>query len=113
MTSRTLRAISLDGSMSCTHSKLTGGAERSLASTALDYEQSSHLRQILPLIIDEEHRLFIEQRVAIGTRAKRQQSYRLLIGNPPYRNNSNLTLAQVAERFPRLLGLSVAHAGAQ
>ena len=83
------------------------------ATDTLDYENENHLRQLLPLITDEAHRLFLQQRVAISTRAKRQRQYRLVIGNPPYKNNSALTLAQVASRFPKLLGSSVEHGGAQ
>lgn len=86
---------------------------RLYATDTLDYENENHLKQLLPLITDEAHRLFLQQRVAISTRAKRQGSYRLVIGNPPYKNNSNLTLAQVAARFPKLLSSSVEHGGAQ
>jgi N-6 DNA Methylase len=78
----------------------------------LDREYGSHLREILP-VIDPAHRAFLEQRVAISTQAKRESSYRLVIGNPPYKNNSNLTLNQVAQRFPNLLASSVEHGGAQ
>jgi hypothetical protein len=86
---------------------------RLYATDTLDYENENHLEQLLPLITDETHRLFLQQRVAISTRAKRQGSYRLVIGNPPYKNNSALTLAQVAARFPKLLTSSVEHGGAQ
>jgi hypothetical protein len=86
---------------------------RLYATDTLDYESENHLKQLLPLITDAAHRLFLQQRVAISTRAKRKNSYRLVIGNPPYKNNSNLTLSQVAERFPRLLTSSVEHGGAQ
>ncbi|HWS86804.1 MAG TPA: N-6 DNA methylase [Pyrinomonadaceae bacterium] len=86
---------------------------RLYATDTLDYENENHLKQLLPLITDEAHRIFLQQRVAISTRAKRQGSYRLVIGNPPYKNNSNLTLAQVADRFPKLLSSSVEHGGAQ
>lgn len=86
---------------------------RLYATDALDYEQGGHLLQVLPLIPDEGQRSFLEQRIAISNRAKREGSYRLVIGNPPYHNNSALTLSQVAEDFPRLLGSSVEAGGAQ
>ncbi len=86
---------------------------RLYATDTLDYENESHLSQLLLLITDEAHRTFLQQRVAISTKAKKQKSYRLVIGNPPYKNNSSLTLTQTAERFPNLLSSSVEHGGAQ
>ena len=38
--------------------------------------------------------------------AKKRVRFSVVIGNPPYKNNSDLTLAQVADRFPRLLETS-------
>jgi hypothetical protein len=86
---------------------------RLYATDALDYERGSHLSELLPIIVNEELRIFLQQRVAITIEAKQQSSYRVIIGNPPYRNNSNLTLNQVASRFPRLLQTSVEQSGAQ
>ena len=86
---------------------------RLYATDTLDYENKNHLKELLPFITSEAHQLFLEQRVAISTKAKLERSYRLVIGNPPYKNNSDLTLAQVAVRFPRLLHSSVEHGGAQ
>ena len=79
----------------------------------LDREYDSHLREVLTVLFDPAHRAFLEQRVVISTQAKREGSYRLVIGNPPYKNNSKLTLGQVAQRFPDLLRSSVEHGGAQ
>src|SRR4051812_34030180 len=79
---------------------------RLYATDSLDYENGSHLRDLLSLIPDEAHRQFLERRVAISSSAKQHRGYRLVIGNPPYKNNGRLNLAQVAERFPALLGLS-------
>jgi hypothetical protein len=86
---------------------------RLYATDALDREGTSRLQQLLPLVSDEGNRLFLEKQVALSTNAKRQANYRLVIGNPPYRNNSRLTLSQVAARFPRLLQKSAKHGGAQ
>lgn len=83
------------------------------ATDTLDIDRGDHLRQILPLILDDDTRQFLEQKITVNTQLKKQSNFRLVIGNPPYRNNSNLTLAQVANRFPRLLSSSVEHGGAQ
>jgi hypothetical protein len=79
----------------------------------LDHRNGHYLRDLLPLITDEEQRRFIEERVAVSTESKRSGRFFVVIGNPPYKNNSTLTLAQVADRFPRLLESSVANSGAQ
>lgn len=46
-------------------------------------------------------------------RAAKSRKFSVVIGNPPYRNNSDRTLAQVAARFPRLLESSRLAAQAQ
>lgn len=86
---------------------------RLYATDALDYQNGNFLRQLLPLMVDDIHRHFLQERVRVSTQAKQAGCYRLVIGNPPYKNNSSLTLAQVAGRFPRLLSSSVASGGAQ
>jgi hypothetical protein len=48
----------------------------------------------------------------LANQLKQERAYTVVIGNPPYQNNSPLTLAQVAERFPALLQASRAAAGA-
>jgi hypothetical protein len=83
------------------------------ATDALDPRNGQFLRQILPLIPDEDHKAFIEQRIQISAQAKQAGTFTVVVGNPPYKNNSNLTLAQVGERFPNLLALSIHHARAQ
>ena len=70
---------------------------------ALDPRNGARLRSILPLLADESTRSFIQHRIELSETVKRQSRFPLVIGNPPYRNNSNQTLAQVAERFPMLL----------
>jgi hypothetical protein len=83
------------------------------ATDALDHMNGHYLRLILPLITDPVDQAFIEQRIRISTEAKRHGAYTLVIGNPPYKNNSALTLAQVADRFPRLFSTSKQNARAQ
>ncbi len=89
------------------------GDLRLYATDTLDHETGGHLLQVLPLMVDEGQRALLEQSIEISSKAKREGSYRLVIGNPPYHNNSALTLGQVAERFPRLLGSSAEAGGAQ
>lgn len=86
---------------------------RLYATDALDHQTGGHLLQVLPLLEDEGQRALLEQSIEVSSKAKQEGSYRLVIGNPPYHNNSALTLSQVAERFPRLLGSSVEAGGAQ
>lgn len=69
----------------------------------LDPRNGAKLRGILPILTDERTRAFIQQRIALSETVKQQSHFTLIIGNPPYRNNSNQTLAQIAERFPMLL----------
>lgn len=70
---------------------------------ALDPRNGARLRSIMPLLADESTRAFIQHRIELSETVKQQSRFPLVIGNPPYRNNSNQTLAQVAERFPMLL----------
>lgn len=69
----------------------------------LDPRNGARLRGILPILIDERTRAFIQQRIALSETVKQQSHFTLIIGNPPYRNNSDQTLAQVADKFPMLL----------
>lgn len=69
----------------------------------LDPRNGAKLRGILPILTDERTRNFIQQRIALSETVKQQSHFTLIIGNPPYRNNSDQTLAQVAEKFPMLL----------
>jgi hypothetical protein len=89
------------------------GDLRVYATDALDPRNGQSLKLILPLIPDEDYKTFIEQRIQISAEVKRSGTFTVVIGNPPYRNNSSLTLAQVAQVFPDLLGLSVQQARAQ
>ena len=56
---------------------------------------------------------FLRRRIELSEHIKRRNRFEIVIGNPPYRNNSNRTLAQVARIFPRLLSRSNANARAQ
>ncbi len=69
----------------------------------LDPRNGAKLRGILPILTDERTRAFIQQRIALSESVKQRAHFNLIIGNPPYRNNSDHTLAQIAERFPMLL----------
>jgi len=77
-----------------------------------------HLADTLELPIDPPPDLF-EKSPALAQEAKAAQGIKeesgwtLVIGNPPYKNNSDVTLAQVAERFPALLATSRVAAAAQ
>ena len=70
---------------------------------ALDPRNGARLRSIMPLLADESTRAFIQNRIELSETVKQRSRFPLVIGNPPYRNNSDQTLAQVAERFPMLL----------
>ena len=70
---------------------------------ALDPRNGARLRSIMPLLADESTRAFLQHRIELSETVKQRSRFPLVIGNPPYRNNSNQTLAQVAERFPMLL----------
>lgn len=83
------------------------------ATDALDPRNGQYLKQILPLIPDVVHKQFVEERIRISTEVKRSGKFTVVIGNPPYRNNSNRTLSQMAAIFPSLLQTSVQHARAQ
>ncbi|MGD0910222.1 MAG: N-6 DNA methylase, partial [Candidatus Acidiferrales bacterium] len=89
------------------------GDLRVYATDALDPRNGQFLRQILPLIPDEDYKAFIEQRISLSAEVKRTGSFTLVIGNPPYKNNSTLVLSQVAAIFPALLESSVREARAQ
>ena len=79
------------------------GSLRLYPTDALDPRNGARLRSVLPLLADESTRVFIQHRIELSETVKQQSRFPLVIGNPPYRNNSNQTLAQVAERFPMLL----------
>jgi len=83
------------------------------ATDALDPRNGQYLKQILPLIPDEDHKHFVEERIRISTEVKRSGKFTVVIGNPPYRNNSNRTLSQIAEVFPALFESSMQNARAQ
>ncbi len=80
---------------------------------ALDPRNGRYLKQVQPLFDDATHREFLQRVIEVSSRIKRHDHFPVVVGNPPYKNNSALTLAQVAERFPRLLSSSVAGARAQ
>jgi type I restriction-modification system DNA methylase subunit len=79
----------------------------------LDPANGGRLRAILPLLAGEDLHNFLRRRIELSEQIKRRNRFDVVIGNPPYRNNSNRTLAQVAAIFPRLLVSSNANARAQ
>jgi len=79
------------------------GELRLYPTDALDPRNGARLRSIMPLLADESTRAFIQHRIDLSETVKQGARFPLVIGNPPYKNNSNQTLAQVAERFPMLL----------
>jgi hypothetical protein len=83
------------------------------ATDALDPRNGQYLQQILPLIPDPDHKLFVEERIRISAEVKRSGKFTVVIGNPPYRNNSNRTLSQMAVVFPALFESSMQNARAQ
>jgi methylase of polypeptide subunit release factors len=80
---------------------------------ALDPRNGARLRTIMPLLADESTRAFLRHRIDLSETVKQQSRFPLVIGNPPYRNNSDQTLAQIADRFPMLLRSSRANARAR
>lgn len=79
----------------------------------LDPRNGKHLESIVPFFKDEAHQEFLKRSIAVSKEIKQQRHFWLIIGNPPYKNNSDATLKQMAGRFPRLLGESNADAHAQ
>jgi methylase of polypeptide subunit release factors len=80
---------------------------------ALDPRNGARLRTIMPLLADESTRAFLRHRIDLSESVKQRSRFPLVIGNPPYRNNSDQTLAQIADRFPMLLRSSRANARAR
>jgi hypothetical protein len=80
---------------------------------ALDPRNGARLRSVLPLLTDESTRRFLERRITMSEEIKRGSHFTLVIGNPPYKNNSTRTLAQVASVFPPLLRSSRENARAR
>jgi type I restriction-modification system DNA methylase subunit len=77
-----------------------------------------HLADTLEPAVDPPPALFKESaalaREAIAAKqVKEEKAWTLVIGNPPYKNNSDHTLAQIADRFPALLKSSRDAAAAQ
>jgi hypothetical protein len=89
------------------------GSLRLYPTDALDPRNGARLRSIMPLLADESTRAFLRTRIDLSETVKQRSHFPLIIGNPPYRNNSNHTLAQIAERFPMLLRSSRANARAR
>lgn len=80
---------------------------------ALDPGNANYLGPLIMLLTDPEQRAYIERQVEISREIKRASSFRVVIGNPPYRGFSRFALSQMAARFPRLLSSSSAAARAQ
>lgn len=79
----------------------------------LDPRNGRHLKQIISLITDPTHREFLSRSIELSSSIKQKDHFWLVIGNPPYKNNSTITLTQIAERFPNLLGSSALASKAQ
>lgn len=77
---------------------------------ALEPTSSAPLTAYLPLLTAEPLRQYLAGQIDLSASVKAASAYDLVIGNPPYRNNSTRTLQQVAETFPRLLQTSRANA---
>jgi type I restriction-modification system DNA methylase subunit len=80
---------------------------------ALDPRNGGRLRTIMPLLADDSTRMFLRHRIDLSETVKQRARFPLVIGNPPYRNNSDQTLVQIADRFPMLLRSSRANARAR
>jgi hypothetical protein len=89
------------------------GELRLYTTDSLDPRNGKYMKQIAPLFSDPRHKEFIERTVEVSAEIKQDKRFLVIIGNPPYKNNSDLTLAQVAERFPRLLSSSAEASQAQ
>lgn len=77
-----------------------------------------HLADTLETPTEPSPSLFRESaalaREAVAAKqVKQERTWTLVIGNPPYKNNSDHTLAKIAERFPALLQSSRDAAAAQ
>lgn len=88
-------------------------ALRLYTTDSLDPRNGRFLNDIAPLFNDDVHRAYIERTVQVSANIKQKEHFCLIIGNPPYKNNSRLTQSEVASRFPRLLQSSDDAAKAQ
>lgn len=89
------------------------GSLKLFPTDTLDPNNGGQLRSLLDLLSEDAIKSFIKNRITLSERVKRQSRFPLVIGNPPYRHNSNRTLGQMAERFPRLLRSTRANTRAQ
>lgn len=78
---------------------------------ALEPTSATRLASYLPLLTAAPLREYLSQQIELSSHVKASGTYDIVVGNPPYKNNSNRTLQQVAEVFPRLLATSRANAG--
>jgi type I restriction-modification system DNA methylase subunit len=88
-------------------------ALRLYTTDSLDPRNGRFLSEIAPLFDSEVHRSFIERSVQVSATIKQKEHFCLVIGNPPYKNNSRITQSDVAKRFPALLQTSEDAARAQ
>ena len=86
---------------------------RLFTTDALDPGNANYLGPLIMLLTDPEQRAYIERQVEISREIKRESSFRVVIGNPPYLGHSRFALSQMATRFPRLLDSSSMAARAQ
>lgn len=82
------------------------GDLRLYTTDALDPRNGRYLKDVQPLFDDATHREFLQRVVEVSANIKRKEHFSVVVGNPPYKNNSLLTLAEVAQRFPTLLTTS-------
>lgn len=73
---------------------------------ALEPTSTTPLAAYLPLLTAAPLRDYLSQQIELSARMKAASTYDIVVGNPPYKNNSTRTLQQVAETFPRLLTTS-------
>lgn len=73
---------------------------------ALEPTSATPLAAYLPLLTAAPLRDYLSQQIDLSARVKASSTYDVVVGNPPYKNNSTRTLQQVAETFPRLLATS-------
>ena len=72
---------------------------------ALDPRNGRHLKAIAPLFPQTAQQEFL-RRSQVSAATKQDERFWVVIGNPPYKNNAAMTLAQMADRFPNLLASS-------
>jgi hypothetical protein len=86
---------------------------RLFTTDTLDLGNANYLGSLIAFMVDPDQRSYLERQVELSHQIKRQSSFRVVIGNPPYLGHSRFSLKQMANRFPRLLASSSQAARAQ